>query len=82
MTEPNTTTTTHAIDMSSIVKPGVDAKLADEKVCIEVNDFNLFYSGAQALKDISLTIPEKKVTAFIGRVVVASRHCYVVLTDE
>ena len=66
VTEPNTTTTTHAIDMSSIVKSGVDAKLADEKVCIEVNDFNLFYSGAQALKNISLTIPEKKVTAFIG----------------
>lgn len=66
VTEPNTTTTTHAIDMSNIVKSGADAKLADEKVCIEVSDFNLFYSGSQALKNISLTIPEKKVTAFIG----------------
>lgn len=66
VTEPNTTTTTHAIDMSSIVKSAVDAKLADEKVCIEVSDFNLFYSGAQALKNINIMIPEKKVTAFIG----------------
>lgn len=66
VTETDTTTTTHAIDMSSIVKSDVDAKLADEKVCIEVRNFNLFYSGAQALKNISITIPEKKVTAFIG----------------
>jgi len=66
VTEPNTSTTTHAIDMSSIVKTDVDAKLADENICIEANNFNLFYSGAQALKDISLTIPEKRVTAFIG----------------
>lgn len=58
-------TTTHAIDMSSIVS-GVEAKLADEKICIEVNNFNLFYGEKQALKDISLIIPEKKVTAFIG----------------
>ncbi len=66
VTEPETTTKTHAIDMSGIIKPGVEAKLADENVCIEVSNFNLFYSGSQALKDISLTVPEKRVTAFIG----------------
>jgi phosphate transport system ATP-binding protein len=59
-------TANHAIDMSSIVKSDVEAKLADEKVCIEVGNFNLFYGEKQALKNISLTIPEKKVTAFIG----------------
>jgi phosphate transport system ATP-binding protein len=66
VTEPNTSTTSHAIDMSGIIKTDVEAKLAEEKVCIEVSDFNLFYSGSQALKNINLIIPEKKVTAFIG----------------
>lgn len=36
------------------------------KTCIEVRDFNLFYGQKQALHKINLTIPEKKVTAFIG----------------
>lgn len=64
--ETSETTPTHSMDLSSIVKPGDRANLADEKICIEVSDFNLFYSGKQALKNINLTIPEKKVTAFIG----------------
>ncbi|MCG8379541.1 MAG: phosphate ABC transporter ATP-binding protein PstB [Proteobacteria bacterium] len=54
------------MDLGSVVKPGETANLADEKICIEVSDFNLFYSEKQALKDINMTIPEKKVTAFIG----------------
>ena len=33
---------------------------------IEIRNLNLFYGAAQALKDISLTIPERLVTAFIG----------------
>jgi len=64
--ETSVTTPTHSMDMSSIVKPAGDTKLADENICIDVDNFNLFYSGKQALKDISLKIPEKKVTAFIG----------------
>ncbi|MBL1142052.1 MAG: phosphate ABC transporter ATP-binding protein [Proteobacteria bacterium] len=52
--------------MSSIVKHDGVSNLADEKICIEVNNFNLFYSEKQALKNINLQIPEKKVTAFIG----------------
>lgn len=59
-------TQTHSIDLSSIVKAEVETNLADEKVCIEVSNFNLFYGEKQALKDINMTIPEKKVTAFIG----------------
>ncbi len=66
VTESSATTPTHSMDLSGIVKSEGESNLADEKVCIEVNNFNLFYSGKQALKDISLTIPEKKVTAFIG----------------
>jgi phosphate transport system ATP-binding protein len=66
VTESSATLPTHSMDLSSVVKSDGISKLADEKVCIEVNDFNLFYSEKQALKDISLKIPEKKVTAFIG----------------
>lgn len=35
-------------------------------VKIVVNNLNLYYGDKQALKDISLEIPSKKVTAFIG----------------
>jgi phosphate transport system ATP-binding protein len=33
---------------------------------ISVRDLNLYYGEKQALKDITIDIPEKKVTAFIG----------------
>ncbi len=40
--------------------------VADETIAIEVEKLNLFYGDKQALFDIDLEIPEKKVTAFIG----------------
>jgi phosphate transport system ATP-binding protein len=33
---------------------------------IKINKLNLFYGAFHALKDVSLTIPEKAITAFIG----------------
>jgi len=33
---------------------------------LEISNLNLFYGSARALKDISLAIPRKQVTAFIG----------------
>ncbi len=38
----------------------------DEKIKISVKSLNFYYGKFHALKDISLEIPEKKVTAFIG----------------
>jgi len=38
----------------------------NERIKLEVKDLNLFYGDDQALKNINLKIPEKKVTAFIG----------------
>ncbi|MBU2887627.1 phosphate ABC transporter ATP-binding protein [Gilvimarinus agarilyticus] len=38
----------------------------NETVKLEVKDLNLYYGSDKALKNISLQIPEKKVTAFIG----------------
>ncbi len=40
--------------------------LKDEKITLEVEDLNLYYGEKQALHNINLQIPEKKVTAFIG----------------
>ncbi|CAN7680884.1 phosphate ABC transporter ATP-binding protein PstB [Caballeronia sp. LjRoot29] len=44
-------------------KPDIDAELATK---IEVKNLNFFYGKFHALKDINLSIPEKRVTAFIG----------------
>jgi phosphate transport system ATP-binding protein len=44
-------------------KPSV---LEAEKMKISVKNLNFYYGKFHALKDISLEIPEKKVTAFIG----------------
>ncbi len=35
-------------------------------IAISVRNMNLFYGSFQALKDINMEIPEKKITAFIG----------------
>lgn len=40
--------------------------LSDEVAKIQVNNLNLFYAADQALRNINLMIPEKRVTAFIG----------------
>ncbi len=40
--------------------------MEDESIKLEINNLNLFYGKDQALKNINLKIPEKKVTAFIG----------------
>ncbi|MDX1351926.1 MAG: phosphate ABC transporter ATP-binding protein PstB [Thiomicrorhabdus sp.] len=40
--------------------------LENEKIAIEVKDWNLFYGKKQALNSIDMLIPENRVTAFIG----------------
>ncbi|NLF19271.1 MAG: phosphate ABC transporter ATP-binding protein [Lentisphaerae bacterium] len=42
------------------------AELAAEKAVLEVHDFSLFYGAKQALFDVSMRIPEGKVTALVG----------------
>ncbi len=41
-------------------------RLSDERITIEVDRLNLYYGEKRALKDVSLKIPHRKVTAFIG----------------
>ena len=39
---------------------------SESKAKIEVQHLNLFYGSFQALKDVSLSMEDKQVTAFIG----------------
>src|SRR5215216_2173357 len=43
-----------------------DGRIEDEAIAIQVENLNLYYGQKQALKNINLTIPHRKVTAFIG----------------
>lgn len=56
---------THAIDMSSVLrdKGGHSEPI---ETCIKVENLNLFYGEKQALYDINMEMPKKKVTAYIG----------------
>ncbi|NIA03653.1 MAG: ATP-binding cassette domain-containing protein [Nitrospirae bacterium] len=38
----------------------------NEDIEIESRDLNLWYGDAQALKNVSMNVPENKVTAVIG----------------
>ena len=67
-TETKTTAPrTHAIDMSALQHRAEQRlRLADEDICMEVEDLNLYYGEDQALKDINMVIPRGRITAFIG----------------
>ncbi|MEQ1637290.1 MAG: phosphate ABC transporter ATP-binding protein PstB [Methylococcales bacterium] len=56
----------HAIDMSSVFN-GQPNKIAEEnETCLKVENLNLFYGEKQALHNISMEMPKKRVTAYIG----------------
>ncbi len=47
-------------------KASQTTSLANERIKMDVQNLNFYYGKFQALKSITLRIPEKKVTAFIG----------------
>ena len=49
------------VDMDHVPK-----SLSDEEICLEVKDFRLYYGEKRALHGINMSIPKKRVTAFIG----------------
>ncbi|HEC12589.1 MAG TPA: phosphate ABC transporter ATP-binding protein [Acidiferrobacteraceae bacterium] len=60
-------TPTHAIDVSALTqRASGQIDFEQEDICLEVQDLNLYYGQKQALKDINLHIPAKRVTAYIG----------------
>ncbi len=64
--EMSNTTPTHAIDIEALGRANTKIDLATAETCIEVKNLSLFYDEKQALHDINLKIPKRKVTAFIG----------------
>ena len=55
-----------AVDERVLNRQSAKLNIEDEKACIRVRNLNLFYGEDQALKDINMIVPEKRVTAFIG----------------
>lgn len=54
------------VDMDGLARPRQKLRLEDENIALKVNNLSLHYGEAQALQDINLQIPQKRVTAFIG----------------
>lgn len=57
---------THAIDLESLGNDRRREKLEPADTVLETKDLRLFYGQKEALKGINMTIPKKRVTAFIG----------------
>ena len=57
---------THGINLNALNRKQQTMDIADEKICLETQSLNLFYGDKQALQDISICLPEKRVSAFIG----------------
>jgi phosphate transport system ATP-binding protein len=62
---PQQAPATRTIDIESMQR-GPKLNMASETICLEVNDFNLFYGEKQALHGIDMKIAKNRVTAFIG----------------
>jgi len=56
---------THAIDMSSITNATQSNNEATD-TCIKIDNLNLHYGEKQALFNVNMEMPRKKVTAYIG----------------
>nr|WP_230409070.1 phosphate ABC transporter ATP-binding protein PstB [Zooshikella harenae] len=56
----------HAINMQSLGRVKQDLDIGSETTCLDINGLNLFYDEKQALYDVSMSIPQKRVTSFIG----------------
>ena len=54
--------------LSFVSRSGVDEALVDVDLpsCLEVERLSLYYGDQQALSEVTLTIPQQRVTAFIG----------------
>lgn len=57
---------THGVDLSALGRTKRSNELENETTCISTDNLNLYYGDKQALKDVNLSIPDKKVSAFIG----------------
>jgi phosphate transport system ATP-binding protein len=57
---------THAIDINALNRNANIDRNAAADTCIEVSNLNLFYGQKQALFNVNMKMPRRKVTAYIG----------------
>ncbi len=57
---------THSIDIASLQRKDNALRLEDEHLSLKVKDLRLSYGEKEALHGINMSIPQKRVTAFIG----------------
>jgi phosphate transport system ATP-binding protein len=60
------TVKSHAMDISQLGRTQTQRSLESEEVCLAVRKLDLFYNTKQALFEVDMNIPRKRVTAFIG----------------
>jgi phosphate transport system ATP-binding protein len=53
------------VDVTPVVRPGEDV-LVDAPAVFDVRDLGVYYGPFQAVRDVTLTIPARQITAFIG----------------
>jgi len=57
---------TKKVDVSRVVNPSRGGESDELEECLAVKNLDLYYGDKQALNGINLSIPRKRVTAFIG----------------
>lgn len=65
MTELNTTRT-HGLNFAALGRSESSYNLDTETISLEVNQLNLYYDNKNALNNINMRIPQRRVTAYIG----------------
>lgn len=63
---PPSPSPTHAFTAAALQGRDLVREVEEVKECIRVSDLNLYYGDKRALNTINLSIPERRVTAFIG----------------
>lgn len=57
---------THGIDISALNREDKSLQGENIETCIKVENLDLFYGDKQALHNVNMEMPRKKVTAYIG----------------
>ncbi len=69
-TEPDTAMSDTPLSLAQVVAETHPARAAEDaknpRECLKIDNLSLFYGEKQALFNVSMSIPEKRVTAFIG----------------
>ncbi len=62
----NENTRTHALDLGKIRPRNADRRIENEAIFMQVQNLHLYYGDKHALRDITMSLPRNRVTAFIG----------------